>query len=453
MIALMAVNAVLFGGTFLVLGLYNRLSADDYHYLVTTQEHGIWGGMLEYYQNWNPRWASTLVLNALLLAHSKSHGLLMHGLTLALGWGSLRMLLLGVEERFKLSFSKFQRVVLPFYFLMVLFHVSFAKDDSWFWMSSTPMYLWGIFAMAAGFGLLLVRNASLWHLPLLVVLFLYVGGSSEPVAVVALTVLFYLGILRSKGKNRRLYHIATVSCLIGFGLDALGSGAQVRLDHLPQLPISDRLFIGAKNYGRSVLMKLPLMLPILLAALLPIAVFFRDDERWQVASFKELYVSNRHVFALCDLVLLAIAFMMGLVMSEQGPARAWLPISAMLVVSGVILSSQLGEVLDRLMRRYLFHLVIAFQVLLIGIQLHGAAQMIPTAMTYAVSVDGRMEMIRSAVIRGDELCPLPPLTDAGWLHSAEISADTSDFRNRHLSLYFGNKTRVFVQQTVTSGSE
>ena len=88
-IVLMAANALVFAVVFLALGFFNHLSADDFHYLVTTQERGVWDAMVFYYQNWNPRWASTLVLNTLLLVHSKSENLIvMHGLTLIIGWVS-----------------------------------------------------------------------------------------------------------------------------------------------------------------------------------------------------------------------------------------------------------------------------------------------------------------------------------------------------------------------------
>jgi hypothetical protein len=452
--AVMALNAALFAATFLALGFFNRLSADDFHYLVTTQERGVWGAMVVYYQNWNPRWASTLVLNSLLLAHAKAGSLLlMHCLTLILGWGAFRTLLHGLEARFTIIFPSAQRVLFPFYALMTLFHVSFSKGDTWFWMSSTPMYLWGVFAVALGFGLLLMRSGMAWRYPLATLVFLYVGGSSEPVAVASLIVLFYLGITGTDGNGRRLYHIATIVCLIGFGLDALGSGAQVRMEHLPQLPLAERLFIGMKNYGRLIFLKLPLLLPALVAALLPMAWLWRNAAQWQAVSFKALYVGNRHLFLTADLLMLSISMMMGLVMSDMGPPRAWLPIAVLLMAIGVVLAFRSGALWQRTTKGYLLTVALVGQAVLFGYQVFAAAQMVPKAMRYASAVDGRMEHIHHAIAQGDTLLMLQPLPDSGWLHSAEVSADTANFRNRHLSLFFGNSIRLFVPESIPSESE
>ncbi len=377
----------------------------------------------------------------------------MHCLTQIFGWGAFRTLLHGLEVRLAIVFTSAQRILFPFYALMTLFHVSFSKGDTWFWMSSTPMYLWGVFAVAFGFGLLLMRSGMAWRYPLAALVFLYVGGSSEPVAVASLIVLFYLGITATDGNGRRLYHIATIACLIGFGLDAMGSGAQVRLEHLPQLPIAERLFIGMKNYGRLIFLKLPLLLPALIAALLPVAWLWRSAEQRQAVSFKALYVGNRHLFMTADLLMLSISMMMGLVMSDMGPPRAWLPIAVLFMAIGAVLAFRSGAVLQRTTKGHLLTVALVGQAVLFGYQVFAAAQMVPKAMRYASAVDGRMEHIHHAIAQGDTLLMLQPLPDPGWLYSAEVSADTANFRNRHLSLFFGNSIRLFVPESIPSESE
>ncbi len=453
-IALMAANALVFAFIFLVLGFFNRLSADDFHYLVTTQERGVWGAMVFYYQNWNPRWASTLVLNALLLAHSKLENLIvMHGLTLIIGWASFRILLQGLITQFGLSVSKVLRAILPLYMLMALFYVSFAKDDTWFWMSSTPMYLWGVFEVAAGFGSLLMKSQKVWSYLIILLLFFYVGGSSEPVALVALLVLFYLGFMTRSHQTDRSYHIATIACLVGFGLDALGSGGQVRMEHLPQLPLFDRIVVGFKNYGILLFYRIPMLLPAFVAVLFPLVWIFKSDGRFQAVSFGALFSDNRKVLVLADLTTLTIAFMMGLIMSDLGPSRALLPVAVAMLAAGVILSIQSGEMLHQKFNAKLFAIVLAVQVSLLGYQIVCAAQVIPKAVAYSEAVDARMKSIETSIFQGDTLLELVPLPDSGWLHSAELSSDTSNFRNRHLQLYFGNRTRLFVPQTVPSDAE
>ena len=453
-IVLMAANALLFAVVFLALGFFNHLSADDFHYLVTTQERGVWGAMVFYYQNWNPRWASTLVLNTLLLVHRKSENLIvMHDLTLIIGWVSFRILLHGLITQFGLSVSKVLRAVLPLYMLMAIFYVSFAKDDTWFWMSSTPMYLWGIFAVAAGFGFLLMKSPKAWSYLMIFLLFLFVGGSSEPVALVSLLVLFYLGFITRAHQTDRSYHIATIACLVGFGLDALGSGVQVRMEHLPQLPLFDRIVLGFKNYGILLLYRIPMLLPAFVAVLFPLVWIFKNETRFQAVSFGTLFSDNRKVLAVADLVTLTIAFMMGLIMSDLGPSRALLPFVVAMLSTGVILCIQSGEVFQRKFKGKLFIIVLAVQVSLLGYQIVCAAQMIPKAITYSEAVNARMKFIETSISKGDTLLELTPLPNSGWLYSAELSNDTSNFRNRHLQLYFGNKIRLFIPQDVPSDTE
>lgn len=450
----MAANALVFALIFLTLGFFNHLSADDFHYLVTTQERGVWGAMVFYYQNWNPRWASTLVLNALLLAHSKSENLLvMHGLTLIIGWASFRILLQGLITQFDITVSRMLRAIFPLYMLMALFYVSFAKDDTWFWMSSIPMYLWGVFAVASGFGSLLMMSEKVWSYLIIFLLFWYVGGSSEPVALVSLLVLVYLGFISGAHQTSRIYHIATIACLVGFGLDALGSGVQVRMEHLPQLPLLDRFVVGIKNYGILLLYRIPKLLPALLAVLFPLVWIFKNETRFQADSFGALFSGNRKVLALADLSILTIAFMMGLIMSDLGPSRALLPVAVAMLSTGVILCIQSGEVFQRKFKGKLFTIVLAVQVSLLGYQIVCAAQVIPKAVAYSEAVDARMKSIETSISQGDTLLELAPLPDSGWLHSAELSSDTSNFRNRHLQLYFGNRIRLFVPQTVPSDAE
>jgi hypothetical protein len=450
---LLIANGIIFISTYVAIGMYNRLSADDFHYMHLTRELGVWDAMVFYYDNWNPRWSGTLLLNALLGSYAPGLTLpLMHIATVALGWYGVSVVLWSLMLRFGTRISPAQFAALPAYLLAALFHISLAKGDTWYWLSSMSMYLWGLLAVVLGFGLLLRERLSPLRQVLVVLLFLFAGGAAETVAVTALIVLLYLGLTGRAGSGR-VFHLATVACLIGFCIDALGPGAQVRMGHLPQLPFADRLWEGARNYGRLLFRHIPLMLPALVAFLLPVAWMGRMSEHLQARDFGSLYLPSRHAFAIADLIALGISFMMGVVMSGMGPGRAWLPVSAMVLTIGAIIAFRSGEWLMERTKGRLFHLAVLAQMLLLGLQLWEMKVNVSRAKAYALAVDDRMATIADAVRQGATELELTPLPDAGWLHSAEVTSDPDHHLNQHLSLHFGGKVKVFVSGAVNSRDE
>lgn len=451
---LMALNGLLFAVSFLTVGLFNRPSADDFHYLALVREHGVWDAMVLHYHHWNPRWASTLVVNGFFRGWQEGVTLpLLHSLTVVVGWAALLVLFRAVRSGFGVNISGVKLAVLALFLLAGLFHVSFGRGDTWYWLCSVPMYLWGVLAMALGFGLLMMNGGLWWRIPAVAGVFLYVGGSSEPVAACALILLVYVGLVRRDNVGPRIFHVATVACLVAFLIDVMGSGVQVRMEHLPHPPLSDRLWIGMKNYGRLILFRIPSLLPALLAFLLPIAWLGLRHGKHQAASMGELYTSNRHGFVLADLWSLTVSFMLAFVLSDVGPDRAWTPISVLLLTLGAIIAFQMGSWLNALWKGRLFHVTVTAQVLLALFQVGAFAVALPKAQGYAAAHDARMQAITAAVDRGDTLLELQPLPDAGWLHSAELTPDTAHHFNRHLSLHHGNRIRLFVPPAVTSGSE
>lgn len=445
---LVAFNGLVFMSTYLAIGIYNRLSADDFHYMHMVRELGVWDAMIFYYQNWNPRWSGTLLLNAVLGSYQDGLSLpAFHFLTMFFGCGAAVVLLWTLVQRLGIQISALELAAMPMYILAALFYVSLGTGDTWFWLSSMSMYMWGLLAVVLGFALLLRSNLSIPQQALLVVVFLYAGGAAETVAVSSLIVLLYLGITGRAGQGRG-FHIATVACLIGFCLDAMGPGVHVRMDHLPHTAISDRLWEGVKNYGRLLFLYIPLMLPALTGFLLPLAWMGRKSEHLQVADFGSLHKSYRHSVAIADLIALGISFMMGLVMSGMGPDRAWLPVSAMVLAVGAMVAFRSGKWLMERTSGRLFHMVVLTQLLLIAFQLREMVVNVPKAKAYALAVDDRMAAISNAVAAGRLELELTPLPDSGWLHSAEITTDTSHHLNRHLSLHFDDKVKVSISQTV-----
>lgn len=451
---LMSINALAFVVMFLLVASKYRLAADDYHHAYMVSQHGIWDTMVYYYNNWNPRWSSILVTNIFLSKPTEIWPLfLFHCCSLLLGFVSVWSLLNGLRNRFQLPFKKLHSAILSIYLVMAVFYASFSKTDTWFWITVNPMYLWGTFAAILGGSFLLQNWNPLVRYLLTVLTFLYVGGSSESAALTSLVVLIFLGFITKKSAHvvdRKALHLATIFCILGFGIAMAGNGIQIRREHLPHYPISDRLLVGLWNYIKFNLYQIPQVLPIVILAVAPFGFFGRKHLRFQLISVRDVFWSNRKLWAVADLTIVILAMALGWVMCEMGPYRTWFPITILVVTISVALAYQLGSWVYIISKGRLFELVVVAQILLMGFQAFQAYVNIPRSMEYAAAHDSRTRMVSNQIDNPSSI-RLVPLPNSGWLLSGDISSDTTHFTNQHLKLYFGLEQAPTIDSTLTSG--
>ncbi|MFM1874683.1 MAG: hypothetical protein RL266_420 [Bacteroidota bacterium] len=451
---LMAVNALLFAVIFLLVATNYRLAADDFHHLVKTKELGIWGAMKFYYDHWNPRWSSILVTNTFLV-HGTDKWMLFcfHLTSLLFGSVAFASASTAIGKVLQLPLKNWMYWLFGIYLLCTTFYISFSHNDTWFWITVNPMYLWGTLAAVLGVSLIFQNwNATLRRL-LTVVLFLYVGGASESAAISTLIALIYIGFRLHKRPSllfdSKALHLATIACMIGFGISMLGPGISIRREHLPHFPVHERILVGLWNYVRFDLKEIPMVLPLAILFVSPFGFLGRKHLRFQLISIRDVFWQNRALWILADLMIFLIAMALGLVMSEMGPTRAWFPLTILVVIVAVALAYQLGTWLYVHSKGHLFHLAIAAQIIALVYQALVGFHEIRITNEYAAAVDKRMEHI-SSLTETDTVIELPPLPDSGWLLSAEISPDTSHFTNRHLGLFFQNGNKFFVADSLTS---
>lgn len=456
---LMAVSAILFAVTYLILGFNNRLAADDFHYLVKTKELGIWDSTLFYYDNWNPRWSASLVRGAFLkYCYSANSLFAFHVLTLLFGWYAVYSFLNALVSNCKLPIKLENQAIIALYFLASMFYTAFNKGDTWFWLSSTPSYLWGSFALLFGGSLLIRKVPTILRYSLIMVLFGYAGASSEAIALAGLAILFYLGFITHGKKlliqiDRKALHLATLVCFIAFSTTLISNGTHVRIEHLPQYGIQDKLMVALWNYVKFTFIEIPLVLPIVFLFALPFAFFGRKQLQFQLISIKEVFWANRKLWGATDITVALLAFSLAMVMGEMGPERAWLPISVMVLILAIAIFYQLGTWAYIKTKGRLYHIVLVGQLVLIGYQATALIWQTTLSSRYATSVDRRMELAYDKTESCEGIIELEPLCNSGWLFSAEITTDTAHFTNQHLGLFFGKRCNFVVKQDVTSTSE
>ena len=456
---LMAANAAIFGIVFCWVSYNYRLAADDFHYLIKSKELGVWDAMVFYYNNWNPRWSATLVTNSVLGNYSSPTTLLAFQFsTLILGFISIRSFISGLVQQLKLPFSSGRLSILSIYLLAALFYGSFSKDDTWFWVTVGPMYLWGSFAALLGGSLLLHSWNRGVRTVLASLLFLYAGGASETVAMASIISLFLLGFLTHKRAyavriDRTALHVATISCLIGFGICLVGPGAHIRYEHLPHYSLSDKTLVGFWNYIRFNLKEIPLLLPAFAIAVSPLAFFGRKQLQFQLISIREIFWVNRNLWILADVMIILLSFALAFAMGEMGPTRAWIPLTFLVLTVSLVIAYQLGTWVYIKTKGRLFHLVVVAQLIGLSYQVGMGYYQITTTTTYANAVDNRMKEIPLSMKRFNDIVSLNPLPDSGWLFSAEITTDTAHFTNKHLSLFFGGSHDFVLKEELTSTIE
>ena len=450
----MTTNTFVFVAIFLAVAFNYRLAADDYHHASLVRSLGVWDTMAFYYDNWNPRWSSILVTNIFLSDTSKTWSLfLFHCCSLLLSFVAIYSFISALSRKLLLPFSPLQLGIAAMYLVMAAFYISFSKDDTWFWITVNPMYLWGTFAAVLGGSLLIQTWLPRLRQLLVALLFIYVGGSSESAAISSLIVLIFIGFTFRNSKNRMLdstaLHIATMACMIGFGISVTGQGIQVRREHLPHYPISDRLLVGLWNYIKFNLLEIPKVLPIAVLAVTPFGFFGRKHLRFQLISLKDVFWANRKMWILSDLVIALLSISIGFVMCEMGPERTWFPITILVLTVSVALSYQLGSWVYIVSKGKLFLLVILSQLILLGYQSVNGVIAIRQAIAYSSDVDQRMLSIKDQLDTKSAIT-VSPLSDSGWLLSSEISSDSTHFTNKHLGLFFDTDQAIVLDSTLTS---
>ncbi len=451
---LMAANALLFVVIFLWVASNYRLAADDFHHVVMVKNHGIWETMVFYYQNWNPRWSSILITNSFLSkGENQSVLFLFHVCSLLLGFVSIWSFTSAINKTLKLPFTRIQISIISIYLLAIAFYISFEKNDTWYWITVAPMYLWGTFAAFLGGSLLLQHWIPIIRRVLTFLIFLFAGGASESAAIATLLTLLFLGIKTRRHEtnwlDRNALHAATLGCMVGFGISMIGPGIQIRREHLPHYPFGEKLLVGLWNYIKFNLKEIPLKLPLLILFVAPFGFFGRKQLRFQLVSIKEIFWANKTIWILSDLIILTLAMALGMVMCEMGPTRAWFPISVVMLMVGVVTAYQLGTWFYIFTKGRLIHFTIAALSITLIYQVHVGYTQISQTSEYAHAVDERMDFIHT-VESSAQLIELEPLPSSGWLFSSEISTDTAHFTNMHLGLFFNHKSKFVRKDTVTS---
>ncbi len=418
---------VVFAASFLALAWFNRAASDDFEFMFRFREVGFMESIKFYYETWNTRWMAMGLMNLVwLMKHSVDSLLPYHLISLLLLWLAFMRLTFNFIAEIKTA------AILSGYLTVSLFYSCFSIADVFFWINTSTMYLYG--CIAAIFGVAEVTGKRKGILPyfILVCSGIYAGASYEPLAFVLLlagvayAIYTYSKRTATRPEFLKLLVFLT-AILMAFAISYAGEGHHIRAGFLPQTTIAAKAFILAKALFKMYFIKLP---AIALATLL-------FSMPWMLIGQMKKYewMTTRLLKHVSGIFLILVFLSLGpvvWVMSEMGPERAWTQISLYFTIYAAFLSCYAG--VHSTLKISLAGITKFYAV--IGV-LYIAATFLPQiikASAYANAYDARMELIMQQPDH-TTLVTLKPLPDSGWLHSAEISEDSTHFSNQHLKNY------------------
>ncbi len=444
---ILLILSCLFIALFLLLSFYNRFSADDYFTIHLLKNKSILEYAIYIYQTWNIRLAPLLLASAVIKLSYIPHILFVFGAI------TLIAILLSIFFLFNNLFTiylnkKPNKIILFFYSTLacsLFFFTTFRIDETWFWLSSSVTYLWATIALIAGSALLLSNSKNITTLFLLIICFAYVGTSSEPFALLLITVLILFAILHlSKNnwfqkliKNKHFYlklYIALFICAFAFLFTCLAPGQSLRASLFEEPDFLKSIIITAKAIIKIIINFS--MLKIVHIVLLGVSFVYlgyksnaNEENRIDFISLKKSFLIS--ILILVFFILLSI-FPMAYIMQDIALNRTLTHLSFIITIFSLYWFYIIGykTKINFLSLKKIFYVssiasIFIFSILLI--------YQYRTVSNYSRALDNRIKNLKTLNLKAEtKVVELEPLSSSGFLHSAEISTDTAYEQNIHL---------------------
>lgn len=223
----------------LIIFYWNVPQNDDFCFMAKMNDYGTFGSIKWWFMNWQGRFLPQLFTNFILLEFKKFDNMLLYGIVIIfLFCISVYRCIKNLFKKIKLSLSVYDKLVLNIFSLSIFcLLLDFHMDTSTvYWINVSTMYFLGIIFLLLGFSELLNPNGGILSYSILIFSFLYVGCSSEHVALLTLGIFILFSLFQSFfSKNfgnyffsKKLY-TATITCLLSFLIMYFAPGNSVRL--------------------------------------------------------------------------------------------------------------------------------------------------------------------------------------------------------------------------------
>lgn len=245
---------------YLVLAWHNRLTLDDFHFMVNVHQYGVIHGTVVEYNAYSTRWLSVLVVHSILRLMPHINALFLTGIiTIVAIILSFSYLLKNIFHQF-LAFhpGKLLLINMGVFCVNAFFYSSIDIGNIWFWLSALPTYLWSFIFFMLGCGIILSsKKLPLLKFTILALSFFYIGGSAEAFAAVVLLGLFiimiWLRFFKSSLTDKSIYlarlYMAFFFCLASLIVLYLGHGNVVRRGNIGGISILNTFILNIETTG------------------------------------------------------------------------------------------------------------------------------------------------------------------------------------------------------------
>ena len=439
---------------YFILSINSRLSADDFFFLNNLDAHGWWQSMLLSWHSWVTRWTSILWLNSIFSFYNLSGNFLFfHIVTLLmLVFALYRFSVFSMDFIIRNSAYKSPGLTaladLPRHsrfavsFLISFFILTTGVGETFFWITSSAMYLWSFIAVCFLLAEVLRGEKSVSTLVVCVLTAAYIGGAAEAIAIPCFILL--LLILAFQLRKKMLKPATAISIAVLFVsilISYSGEGRVLRQSALPDISLLQSVTLNFRSFAQ-------IELYFLSEKFLFIILFFIA---WMGFGAKLPFALNVNfklfAWVLGSYALLSFIFIFpsSYLLGEIPPLRARIFVGFL----NCCLLAFAGVVTGAYFHRPLITSIISSVAVIVLVVMVGkiAIEQKKITTNYAVAVDKRMLFLKSFVYLGDNApITLDPLPDSGMLLSSEISSNPTDFRNQHLKKYFGITNDIILKE-------
>lgn len=407
----------------------NRYSADDFYFIGELKTKSFSELYNHLYFNWHGRWTSNFLQVFSFQLAQLPKSLFVFNLTgFLILFLSIQSFLKTVLMQFKTELIQSKQLIFSSVFMMVFFFCCVEPSSSWFWHTSTVVYLWSVAAFLLMFSIVLKNKISSFNYLLLLICSIYLGGSNEPLAIISILI---LGYLFYKNRNKNLV-ISLLFLLSAFLIDYFSSGTNFRDKITPSLSFIDLILYT--GYGSIKFLFFDFYKTFLPAILLSIPFYWLGKQ----ANYSKPFQLKKELLASVSVIVLVIIINQFLVIYPLGglaPNRSTTTSSiiiAMVFIRFFFLWGTSNQQVNLKPILYINALGM-IALLLISSYVH---------FNYAKAYDERMEHIAKAK---KAMIKVEPLPYSGLIYSAEITTDEDHFLNQHLKNGLGLKQDIVLE--------
>ncbi len=448
---LFVVSNFVFVFLFLALCYYNRMASDDFYSASVLRDHGAIDGMILSYNTWTGRWAVGVLGLIISPFYPSKYFLFIYGILLFLLLVfSLKRLLHNLTELLQWSsIGLWKELHLTIFIVSAIFYSSIKIDETWFFFASTCVYLMSLAMFLLGTSALISSTKNTFNTLLLFVCFTFIGGACEPFALIVLLLLAIIGIAHFLGRiqvnlpkeyfNKRIA-LAFIFCFFSFMILCLAEGNTIRMGFFKEITLWEAVLINVKITGMIILYRLPAILPFVLIFTIP-GYYLGSLRSEKKPTLLKNLILILIFFAFVYLYHLPITY----ITSDIGAYRALFPISlaALIILFLIFYNIGASRVISSSIVPWITILSILFVCFL---NIYSTISQLKIVPKYAAACDKRILYLEQNKENAKTII-VEPLPNAGWLYSAEISTDTSYFRNQHLKRGLGLRSGVMLKNT------